>query len=351
MGDKLNTELYKRQEARIHELERTVRHLSSSLSSEAHEMRQFRELLDFLPECIYEMDLGCSIVYANKTAFTKFGYTMEDYKLGLNAMQMIAEEDREKAKENLARRVKHEPAEPGEYNALRKDGSTFPAMFRTSVIIDNSRAVGFRGIIIDISERKKAEQDVMESRERFRTLLNATYEAIAVHDKGVVLDANDRYFEIFGYGRNEIIGQYALPMTADQESIEIMREKFEKGDLGPYRINGKRKDGTLFPLEIRGRDLVYEGRKVRIGVMRDLSDIEHANEEIARREQYIQNLSNIVPICSGCKRIRNADGEYEPVEAYIQKETKASLSHGICPDCAENMYPGIYKKGELTGKK
>lgn len=61
-------------------------------------------------------------------------------------------------------------------------------------------------------------------------------------------------------------------------------------------------------------------------------------------EKEIQTLRGILPICSFCKKIRNQDGLWEPIEGYIIKRSEAQFSHGVCPDCCRINYPDLYQK-------
>jgi hypothetical protein len=55
----------------------------------------------------------------------------------------------------------------------------------------------------------------------------------------------------------------------------------------------------------------------------------------------IKRLRGVLPICSACKRIRDADGSWKPVENYIRHHTEAEFSHSICPACVKKLYPGF----------
>ncbi len=68
-----------------------------------------------------------------------------------------------------------------------------------------------------------------------------------------------------------------------------------------------------------------------------IADLERAIEEI-------KTLRGFIPICCSCKKIRNDDDYWEQIEVYIQKHTNAIFSHGLCPDCAEKLYPDLFKK-------
>jgi len=52
----------------------------------------------------------------------------------------------------------------------------------------------------------------------------------------------------------------------------------------------------------------------------------------------------LIPICSSCKKILNDKGYWEQMELYIRDHSEADFSHGICPECAEELYPEFYKK-------
>ena len=68
--------------------------------------------------------------------------------------------------------------------------------------------------------------------------------------------------------------------------------------------------------------------------------------ELASKEQEIEDMSQLIPICAVCKKIRDDEGYWEAVESYIQRMTKKDLTHGICPKCAKKLYPELHLKNE-----
>lgn len=56
----------------------------------------------------------------------------------------------------------------------------------------------------------------------------------------------------------------------------------------------------------------------------------------------VRTLSGLLPICSSCKKIRDEQGAWRPVESYISARSEAEFTHGICPECVERLYPGLF---------
>ncbi len=119
---------------------------------------KFRNLADLLPETVFEMDLKGRLTYVNRNALDVFGYTLQDLGQGLNGLGMLVPEDRDRAIEAMQGLYRGERTGNTEYTALKKDGKTFPCMIKSTVIVHEGTPVGLRGIIMDITERKKAEE-------------------------------------------------------------------------------------------------------------------------------------------------------------------------------------------------
>ena len=131
---------------------------SSASSTPSGGETRFRDLLDRLPQTVFEFDLEGRFVYVNRTGLEGFGYTESDLSQGLSAMNMVVPEDRDHLRANIARRLSGGEPEGFQYTALRKDGSTFKALVDTVVVSKNGRPCGIQGYLIDMSERVRAEE-------------------------------------------------------------------------------------------------------------------------------------------------------------------------------------------------
>ena len=73
----------------------------------------------------------------------------------------------------------------------------------------------------------------------------------------------------------------------------------------------------------------------------DLVELRRLNAELEAALAQVKTLSGLLPICAACKKIRDNQGYWHQVEVYIRNHSQAEFSHGICPDCARKLYPGL----------
>jgi PAS domain S-box/PAS domain S-box len=120
--------------------------------------RRIRELTDALPVFVYEADETGRVTFANATSFDMFGYTKEELEAEMSIFQLVTGADKERAREVFRRRTSVVGVGRMEYNGLRKDGSMFPLSVRGAPIERDGAVVGVRGVVVDISDRKSAEE-------------------------------------------------------------------------------------------------------------------------------------------------------------------------------------------------
>lgn len=133
--------------------------------------KRFRDLAGMLPEIVFEVDPEMRVTYANDVAFESLGYSKEDLEAGLNAVKLIAPEDHNRLYHNLSRLRRGELVGSHEYMVVRKDGSRFPAIIHSNVILDDERDfVGLRGVVVDITEQKWTKEELISHQKKLRLL-------------------------------------------------------------------------------------------------------------------------------------------------------------------------------------
>jgi PAS domain S-box-containing protein len=130
-------------------------------------------------------------------------------------------------------------------------------------------------------ELRQVIRDVEESEQRFRISADNAFEAMAISEKGRVLEVNEAFLTLFGYSREEAVGMAPMQFHPP-EFQEIVRQMNSTGIETRYEAVCRRKDGKTFRAEIRGRPVPYHGRTVRVTAIHRLDPA--SNSETNRPE-------------------------------------------------------------------
>ena len=122
----------------------------------------------------------------------------------------------------------------------------------------------------EIQWEQEIEQRLRESEDRFRCLFDSTFEGVLVHDGETVLEANQSVADMFGCAVEDIVGRPWIDFVAEDRRADVSA-RIKTGETGPYESRGLRPDGSTFPTEVAAREVLYEGRPVRVVTMRDIT--------------------------------------------------------------------------------
>lgn len=260
---------------------------------------RLRELLDQLTEMVFEVDAQGKITYANRIAFETFGYSPDDIELGVGVLQLVAPEDRDKAKSNMTRIFSGEHIEANEYIVRKKDGARFPAIIHSTPITDDEgHAVGFRGMVIRLGEPDQLEDMLWESEEESRIIFDSIGDAIVVSDlAGHILKANDAAANLLKLtGKEQLTGRNVFDFVAVKERPIGFNSLTDTGLEGlPARhsehllLTG---DGNEFKAEINV-SLMRDGSGTPTGfvaVVRDITARKHSEEVLRQSEEDYRTL-------------------------------------------------------------
>jgi PAS domain S-box-containing protein len=264
--------------------------------------KRYRELADRLPVAVYESDCVGRFTFINEKGCELTGYSHEDIEKGLNILQVVSDEDKGKAKARVQRTLNGEKIDYSEYTVLRKDGSTFPAIASASAIIHEGKTIGLRGTVIDISERKKDEELLRESEERFRDLYESIQEPVAVYvgREGRLINYNPAFKKLFGYTDEELKEKTFLDLTHPDDRamvLEKYRTEYPQEKLPlVYEVRGINKKGQTEYLEVSVNSYRRKGRVIGIeAIYRVITERKKMEEKLRDSEERVRNLYESVP--------------------------------------------------------
>ncbi|WP_458775915.1 PocR ligand-binding domain-containing protein [Desulforhopalus sp. 52FAK] len=200
----------------------------------------------------------------------------------------------------------------------------------------------------EIEARKKIDADLQASENKFRLVVENVLDAIFVADPtGRLLMVNRQACISTGYSEEELLAMSTKDIEVGHTEEEIVEIFHDLSQGRPHRRKGRhrKKDGTLFPVEVMLCSYMVRDEMFMLAVARNMSEQEKAAQEresligelqLALSE--IKQLSGLLPICSSCKKIRDDSGYWNQLESYIKTHSSAEFSHGICPECVASLY-------------
>jgi len=172
-------------------------------------------------------------------------------------------------------------------DARRRDGSIFPAEERIAALRDDAdNLYGYAVMISDLSEKSHAEQERRAGEARLRAIVEGAVDAIVIIDeKGVIHSVNSAATRLFGHEAAEAIGRpvdILFPEPLRDARLERLRaEGTAPAEAEPERL-GRRKDGSLFPLELSISETAEDGDRLFVLFLRDLTDRRRAEAQMRK---------------------------------------------------------------------
>lgn len=166
-----------------------------------------------------------------------------------------------------------------EYRMRHKDGSYRWILGRGASSRDESGKVyRLAGTHTDMTQRKRTEAALRDSELRHSALSNATFEAIVLSEGGYCIEANQSACDMIGCELDEFVGTNVLDWL-DEGSRDVVRRHMSMDYSPPYEALVRRKDGSLFPVQIQGRVFPYKDKLIRASAVRDISEWKRAEQK------------------------------------------------------------------------
>ncbi|HEY4763781.1 MAG TPA: PAS domain S-box protein [Candidatus Sulfotelmatobacter sp.] len=282
--------------------------LVAAVTTSSVDRRQSEEhlrlVIDTTPAMIHSARPDGYLDFFNKRWLEYLGVSLDDL-LGWRWTSVIHPDDRaplvHKWQTSLATGKPFE----AEARLRRADGEYRLTLHRKVPLRDETgKIVKWNGSVIDIEDRRRAEEEVKSSEERYRVIVEAASDAvISMDESGCILLANPAITRIFGYNPVELIGK---PLTILMP--EFMRKLHEAGfrrylATGERHLNWQgaevtalRKNGQEFPVEVSFGEMISNGHKVFTGFIRDISEKKRAEDELRKQKEVFQKIFENIPV-------------------------------------------------------
>lgn len=292
--------------------------------------QRYRALVEQSPVAVYreEYKKENQHLYLSPQIERILGYTAEELtkhpEIWRNA---IHPEDRAQV---LAENVRtDETLEPFqiEYRAIKKDGSVVWLRDQAiAICAEDGTPQYWQGVLMDITEQKKVQTSLLDSEISYRRLFDSVTDAIYIQNAdGVFLDVNEGAVRMYGYTREELIGMtpedVSAPGRNDMEKVGRHIQLAIQGEAQQFEFWGRRKDGEIFPKNVRVAKGSYFGNDVLIVFAEDITERKKAEEALRTAEARYRTLVEHLP---AVVYIDSAD-EYKTT--YISPQIEALIGY------------------------
>ena len=323
---------------------------------------KYREMVNLLPQPVYESDIQGNVIFINPVGYQVFGVKPEEIIGKLNILDCINPEDFERAKKNLQRIIQGETTGPNEYSLHRIDGSTFPALVYSAPIMNAGKVSGIRGMIIDLTERKQAEDKLKRFSRIFEDSLNEIY--LFDIETLKFVQVNSAALNNLGYSMEELLKMTPVDLKPEY-TPELFRELIAplrngEKEMIVFETVHQRKDKSLYDVEVHLQLLVHEQEAMFAAIILDITERKKAEEELQKLFRAVESSSSAVIMTDLEGNIEYVNSKFSEITGYTREEImdenlrflqSEDTSDSIYADIRQTISSGGEWKGEFHNQK
>jgi PAS domain S-box-containing protein len=214
-----------------------------------------------------------------------------------------------------------------------------------------------------VSEYRQVSEELRNSRASLESIFNNAIPLCITSKDFEIVRANDAYYDVFGHFAQQPDKQKCFDSRPGGDCHS------DSCPLTRIKLGEKEVVCETTKLDSHGRKRYFiitarpflDANNQTVGIVESFQDIskrklaedtkEELIEELQSALEEVNLLSGFLPICASCKKIRDDQGYWNQIESYLRKHSELEFSHGICPDCAQELYPDTYKKIAEKNKK
>jgi PAS domain S-box-containing protein len=250
---------------------------------------RFRTVVDHATDAFFLYNEDATVLDVNRQACESLGYRRDEL-IGMTAFD-YGPDLTPALLQRIRERLRGGKIVTYDGRHLRKDGTVFPVEVSIRELWHEGQMLAV-SLDRDITERKRAEDELRASEERFRIFVDhATDAFFLLDDDWTILDVNRQACHGLGYSREELIGKHKsdFDVGLDGTSIQRLKQRTIAGEAITFETHHRRKDGTSFPVEVRLNQFEQGGRRY-LCLVRDISERKRAEDELRESEERFRTI-------------------------------------------------------------
>ncbi|MEI6293738.1 MAG: PAS domain S-box protein, partial [Methanomicrobiales archaeon] len=289
----------------------TERKLAEERLKESEE--RYLSLFDRSLDCIYIHDFEGNFIDANPAALELMGYTKEDIP-DVSFTSLISGDQLNKARATIRAIVETgSHSDVVEYRLQAKNGKFVDIETKGSLILHNKKPYAILGIARDITERKRIDEELMESEEKFRATIGQSRDGILITDEDFhIIEWNATQTTIYGYTRDEMLGrplwEFQFATLPEEKRSPVLLEKMKQSMLNIRKSSDSAWMNSLHDFEVQNKNglcrtvqistfpIVFRDRIFFGSISRDITDKKQAEKELRESEEQLHNFISNLPV-------------------------------------------------------
>lgn len=269
-----------------------ITHRNKSEEKNTYEAIRYQTLLQTSSDGIHIIDETGTLIEVNKAFCNMLGYTREEL-MKLKVEDWDSKWKGDKLLGMISKMISKNAPTMFETIHHRKDGSIYNTEINVIPIELDGHTYLYNSAR-NITQRKQVEEELVKMQEMYRGLSEATFEAIFLSEKGVLIEQNTSAEKMFGYTNAEAVGRYGTDLVMAEDRKMVFNLMVNDND-GPYEAMALRKDGTSFPCMLHGKKMNYKGRDVRVTSLVDITERRRIQNAVNLNHEKYKTMVNASP--------------------------------------------------------